>query len=284
MTRGQAAAFVWRMKCEPEPATTHGFTDVHASWQQDPVSWLLEHDAAPILGNTDPSDVFGPSTPLTRAQMAGLLYRVEGEPTDGADTELPFTDLTETWQTAPVRWLSHTGITTGTSDTTFAPDRTVSRAEFATFLWRYSDEPAPGDPRCGLPELPERVGEPYVLVPNPDDIILANSNGAGGYIASHPVELQIGSWKVIPETPGFADSGGYRIVVEFKHLPLLSASVGEDVYSIRSCSVRPFLYSSQGINGRVFHRYAVKDADGRWRVEAGHVSGRGAGRGGHDPC
>ena len=37
--------------------------------------------------------------------------------------------------------MAHTGITTGTSATTFAPEDTLTRAHLVTFLYRYQEEP-----------------------------------------------------------------------------------------------------------------------------------------------
>ena len=39
VSRGQAAAFLWRMEGRPS-APRHSFTDVTAEWQQTPVSWM----------------------------------------------------------------------------------------------------------------------------------------------------------------------------------------------------------------------------------------------------
>ena len=55
---------------------------------------------------------------------------------------LPFTDVR--WD-APyaeaVLWMLETEITQGTTATTFSPERSVTRAQFATFLWRFAGEP-----------------------------------------------------------------------------------------------------------------------------------------------
>ena len=147
VTRGEAAAFLWRLSCRPEPETPHSFSDVHAGWQQQPVSWLQQHGAAPVQGTDDPADVFGPATLLTRAQIAALLYQLFGDDAQ-QETVSPFVDVTEPWQTAPVLWLLANQITTGTSDTTFHPDRNVTRGEFATFLWRHSQHPDPAQRNC----------------------------------------------------------------------------------------------------------------------------------------
>ena len=41
-------------------------------------------------------------------------------------------------------WAVENGITEGTSDTTFSPDATCSRAQIVTFLWRSEKSPASG--------------------------------------------------------------------------------------------------------------------------------------------
>ena len=55
---------------------------------------------------------------------------------------LPFSDVG--WD-APyaeaVVWMLENEITQGTTPTTFSPDRTLTRAQFATFLWRFAGEP-----------------------------------------------------------------------------------------------------------------------------------------------
>lgn len=43
----------------------------------------------------------------------------------------------------PILWAVREGITTGTSSTTFSPDRACTRGQFVTFLWRAAGSPAP---------------------------------------------------------------------------------------------------------------------------------------------
>jgi hypothetical protein len=134
VTRGQAAAFIWRMEGRLS-AAPHPFRDVTASWQRDAVGWMF---AEGITTGTTPT-TFGPEQVLTRAQIATFLHRLAGEPPAGG---LPFGDLTAPWQQEPVAWMAATGLTTGTSSSTFSPDDTVTRAQLATFLHRYQGRPA----------------------------------------------------------------------------------------------------------------------------------------------
>ena len=82
---------------------------------------------------------FSPHEPVTQAQFATLLWRYAGEPVGLAHS---FSDVAPGSPfDAAVGWMSTTGITTGTSPTTFSPDATVTRADVATSLWRYIGRP-----------------------------------------------------------------------------------------------------------------------------------------------
>lgn len=135
VTRGQAAAFMWRMEGSPAPAVTHDFDDVVADWQQEPVSWMYEHG---ITTGTSPT-TYAPDDALTRGQLAVLLHRLEDSPAAPAPEQFP--DVVEAWQRTPVGWLLAQGITTGTSPNTFSPTDTVTRGQLATFFYRYKGSP-----------------------------------------------------------------------------------------------------------------------------------------------
>lgn len=50
------------------------------------------------------------------------------------------------WFGPGIAWLADTGITTGVSEGRFLPERTVTRAEAVTFLWRWAGSPSPKQP------------------------------------------------------------------------------------------------------------------------------------------
>ena len=77
-----------------------------------------------------------PSGLTTRAQFVQMLYSLHGKPkVSGA---LPFADLPELWYRDAILWAYQTGVTSGTSDTTFGPYDPVTRAQVATFLMKYA--------------------------------------------------------------------------------------------------------------------------------------------------
>ena len=148
VSRGQAAAFLWRMEGRPA-AEPHPFSDVYKGWQQDPVSWLF---AEGITTGTS-SSTFSPDRALTRGQFAALLYRFADRPPVAEPH--PFSDVDKGWQQDPVSWLFAEGITTGTSATEFSPGDPVTRGQMATFLYRYQGSPPvtvdASSPACGGP-------------------------------------------------------------------------------------------------------------------------------------
>ena len=73
--------------------------------------------------------VFAPNDPCTRELSVEFMWKYAGSP-DAPDAA--FTDISS----AAVDWALDAGVTTGTTDTTFTPDRTCTRAEIVTFLYR----------------------------------------------------------------------------------------------------------------------------------------------------
>ena len=80
---------------------------------------------------------FDPKGTTTRAQAVQVLYELSGAPKVSGKT--PFTDLTHGWYQSAVLWAYQTGVTAGTSRTTFSPDDPVTREQLAALLMEYAD-------------------------------------------------------------------------------------------------------------------------------------------------
>jgi hypothetical protein len=163
VTRGQAAAFMWRMEGEAD-APPHPFSDVVRAYQQDPVSWMADQGITTGTSAT----TFSPEATMTRGQLAAFLHRLAGNP--GGSPVHPFDDVVSPWQQDPVSWMYDQGITTGTSATTFSPNEVVTRGQLATFFYRYKGNPAvsvdSASPDCGPPATTTTTAPP---VANPGD-------------------------------------------------------------------------------------------------------------------
>ena len=76
----------------------------------------------------------------TRAAALVLLVRLLGKEAEAKAYagDCPLGDVAGRWMAPYVGWAYAQGITKGTSDTTFEPDKAVTRQELATFLYRFS--------------------------------------------------------------------------------------------------------------------------------------------------
>ena len=114
------------------------FVDVSASdYYYDAVLWAVGKG---ITGGTS-ATTFDPNGNCTRAQAVTFLWRAAGSPA-AKSAVMPFTDVKAgSYYYDAVLWAVENGITEGTSDTTFSPDATCSRAQIVTFLWRANGSP-----------------------------------------------------------------------------------------------------------------------------------------------
>ena len=117
------------------------FVDVKANdYFYDAVLWAAQNG---ITSGTDAVH-FTPDGVCSRAQAVTFLWRAAGSPAPKS-VSMPFTDVPKgSYYETAVLWAVENGITKGTSDTTFSPDATCSRAQIVTFLWRSQKSPAVG--------------------------------------------------------------------------------------------------------------------------------------------
>lgn len=77
-------------------------------------------------------------------QVLDNIAGVQTSPVPSSPTVAGFSDVFESdYYAEAVEWAKESGVTSGTSATTFSPDNTVTRAEAVTFLWRAAGSPAP---------------------------------------------------------------------------------------------------------------------------------------------
>ena len=115
------------------------FSDVKKSdYYYDAVAWAVDQGITTGMTNT----TFAPGANCTRAQMVTFLWRAAGQPVVG-DVRIPFEDVDRNaYYYKALLWAISEGITTGVTETTFAPNATCSRAQMVTFLYRMAEEPA----------------------------------------------------------------------------------------------------------------------------------------------
>lgn len=120
-----AAEFVKEVETSP-------FADVATdAYYYDAVKWAVEKGVTNGVSET----LFGPDQACTRAQIVTFLWRAAGSPEPKSGSS--FTDVAaDAYYAKAVAWAVENGITKGTSETTFHPDETCTRAQGVTFLYR----------------------------------------------------------------------------------------------------------------------------------------------------
>lgn len=108
-----------------------------AALRRDGTLWMWGYLLPGEAGSRGWSDTPVPTT-LTQ-MLAGVTVPGELLPTVAG-----FSDVHEgDYYADAVAWAKESGVTGGTSAGTFSPDRTVTRAEAVTFLWRAAGSPRP---------------------------------------------------------------------------------------------------------------------------------------------
>lgn len=135
-TRAQIVTFLWRVAGSPVVNYLMPFTDVdEGAYYAEAVRWAASTGIVTGLTET----TFGTNDGCTRAQAAAMIYRYVQEQGKGFTGAwmflLPFTDVPE-WAYESVAWCYMNGVTTGVSETSFAPGKDCTRAQIVTFLWR----------------------------------------------------------------------------------------------------------------------------------------------------
>ena len=142
-TRGQVVTFLWRSAGEPEPQLSGAaFQDVNTDdYCGKAVQWAVENDITKGTSAT----TFSPEQGCTRGQVVTFLHRSENEPLVSGTKTFSFSDvLTNDYFFDAVKWAVEQNITNGTSDSTFSPNATCTRAQIVTFLYRlYKDSLKP---------------------------------------------------------------------------------------------------------------------------------------------
>ena len=156
-TQGQILTFLWRAAGSPqteEEILPPGLTaDAVSSSFRPAIAWAYR---AGILGGPA---ALNPSAPCGRGMAMGFLWRYAGSP--GASPLGIFTDVAPDADYAQaVAWAVETGITSGTSETTFSPGEPCTRGQIATFLYRCLNETGEKVPLPEEPVLQSPAPEP----------------------------------------------------------------------------------------------------------------------------
>lgn len=140
--RAQVATILYRYAGEPEVAYSGHFPDVaEGQFYTDAVEWAA---SGGIIKGYDDSGLFGPADPVTREQLAVLLYRFASKQNyitleEGNLTLFPDGNTVNAFAVSAMRWSVGTGIIRGNGNGSLSPQNTAKRAECAAMIRRFME-------------------------------------------------------------------------------------------------------------------------------------------------
>ena len=139
LTRGMIVTILYRMENKPAVTGASKFTDVDANeWYGAPVAWAAENGIVTGYSET----TFGPNDPVTREQLAAILYRYavyKGMFAVTLEQNLSrFTDANQisAYAVPAMNWAVGKGLING-ADGKLSPKASATRAQVAAIIHRY---------------------------------------------------------------------------------------------------------------------------------------------------
>ena len=135
-TRSEAVMFLWRLAGKPAPknASSSPFKDVpksHAHYKA--ILWAAQKGIT--KGYDD--GTFGINKTCTRGQIMTFIWRFKGQPAPKAAAKSPFSDVPKNHAYyKAILWGSQNKVTNGFSDGTFGINKSCTRGQIVTFLYR----------------------------------------------------------------------------------------------------------------------------------------------------
>ncbi|MBU8905962.1 carboxypeptidase regulatory-like domain-containing protein [Desertibacillus haloalkaliphilus] len=167
LKRGDAAVlFANSLLWDTDNVSDNPFTDVENIYYHNAI--VKAQELGVINGRT--ATTFAPQDSLTRGEMAALLTRAFDLEADLTQS-VPFTDIENEYFKEDIIAVYQAGLTEGATATTFNPKGTVTRAQFATFLYRHATVQENVEAQINV-ETPEITS--FNAIANDDQTIVVN--------------------------------------------------------------------------------------------------------------
>lgn len=136
VTRAMFVTVIYRMENEPQTEKC-AFTDVESgSYYENAVAWANENGI--VSGISE--ECFAPNEPITREQMAAIIYRYAAfkgyDITTSSNTSYTDNDNISDYAKDAVIWAAEKSVMTGNTDGSFAPKANTTRAQAASVFMR----------------------------------------------------------------------------------------------------------------------------------------------------
>lgn len=235
MTRAMLATVLHRAAGRPAVFGEDSFTDTApGAWYADGVLWASQRGLVSGYGN----GLFGTNDPVSREQLATILWRYAGSPSAEAGTDFTDEGDIDSYAAAAVDWARANNIISGMDDGRFDPKGNATRAQVASILRGYltMNTAAPTTPpvsggnsgSSGGVTNPPQPSTPTNPDPSGGKVLVAYYSATGstervaGYIAD---ALNADTFAITPAEPytsadlNWTDSGS-RVVREHNNTAL----------------------------------------------------------------
>ena len=222
-SRGQIAAILYRASGSPAVSGGAAFPDVaDSAYYAAAAKWAAANGI--ITGYADGS--FGPGDPITRQQLAAILWRYAGRPSAGTGQDYADESAIAGYAAAAVDWARASGVIGGKDGNRFDPNGSATRAQVAVILYRYMELIAQGGTTPDPAPDGARVLVAYFSASG-------NTETVAGYIAN---ALDADVFALVPEEP-YTDAdldwtaSGSRVNREHENEALQSVALAADTVS-----------------------------------------------------
>ena len=146
LTRAEAVTVLWKLENKPQVSYQLNFEDVaEGQWFTEMVRWAVSKKI--MAGNGD--GTFGPNSPITREQLAAVLYRYAAYKKYDVSAKgnlSSFTDASKIsgWANEAMQWAYGTKLMQGNGDGTINPTGNTKRCEFASMIMKFNENIAAG--------------------------------------------------------------------------------------------------------------------------------------------
>ena len=156
-TRAMLVTILYRAAGQPETTGQSSFADVLArDYFANAVAWASENNIVTGYSRTR----FGSNDPVSREQIATLLWRYAGSPSAGSAQNFADRNQISDYAADAVNWARANGIVNGRPGNRFDPKANATRAEVATILRNFLSQQSNPD----TPETPTTTSSKTLVV------------------------------------------------------------------------------------------------------------------------
>ena len=211
MTRAMLTVVLYRAAGSPAVSGQAAFSDlVPGAYYESAVAWASANGI--VTGYRDGR--FRPDTPVSRAQIAAILWRYAGSPTADAGQDFADESSIPTYAAPAVDWARANGVVNGKTGNRFDPNGNATRAQVAVMLRNYltmtPDTPATPQP----PVTPVTPADPQPDPGRSGKILVAYFSATGSTKAvAETIADELGAdlFEITPTEPYTSDDLNWTV-------------------------------------------------------------------------